>query len=53
MMPGILKVLKQVANDNGLVWENILSEWKSKGQWHLEVRIYVLSSPMLDLVCYY
>ncbi len=38
MMPGILKVLEQVAKDNGLVWEKTLAEWKSKGQWHVEVR---------------
>ncbi len=38
MMPGIVKVLERVAKDNGLVWEKTLAEWKSKGQWHVEVR---------------
>ncbi len=49
MMPGILKVLKQVAKDNGLVWENTLREWKSKGQWHFEVRMYVSSYVRLSV----
>ncbi len=38
MMPGILKVLENVAKHNGLVWEKTLAEWKTKGQWHVEVR---------------
>jgi len=37
MMPGILDMLEGVSKEKGLVWEDKLKEWKTKGQWHVEV----------------
>lgn len=37
MMPGILSMLESVAQKKGLVWADKLKEWKSAGQWHVEV----------------
>lgn len=37
MMPGILEMLEGVATKKGLVWKDKLKEWKSAGQWHVEV----------------
>jgi ferredoxin--NADP+ reductase len=37
MMPGITEMLEGVSAKKGLVWEDKLKEWKSKGQWHVEV----------------
>merc|ERR1711924_133542 len=36
MMPGITEMLEEVSKKKGLVWEDKLKEWKSKGQWHVE-----------------
>jgi len=37
MMPGITEMLEGVSKAKGIVWEDKLKEWKSKGQWHVEV----------------
>lgn len=37
MMPGILGMLEGVATKKGMVWADVLKEWKHKGQWHVEV----------------
>ena len=37
MMPGILEMLQGVSNEKGIVWEDKLKQWKSNGQWHVEV----------------
>jgi ferredoxin--NADP+ reductase len=37
MMPGILEMFEGVCAKKGLVWKDKLSEWKEKGQWHVEV----------------
>merc|ERR1712100_764344 len=37
MLPGILDMLEGVSKEKGLVWEDKLKEWKTKGQWHVEV----------------
>merc|ERR1719393_558135 len=37
MMPGILDMLEGVSKEKGIVWEDKLKEWKTKGQWHVEV----------------
>jgi len=37
MMPGILKMLESVAAEKGIVWADKIKEWKSSGQWHVEV----------------
>ncbi|CAM9258472.1 unnamed protein product [Chrysoparadoxa australica] len=38
MMPGIEAMLQRVAEQKGLVWKDVLSGLKKKGQWHCEVR---------------
>lgn len=37
MMPGIQETLKRVAEEQGLVWEEKLSQLKKNKQWHVEV----------------
>jgi ferredoxin--NADP+ reductase len=37
MMPGILEMMEGVAKAKGLVWKDVLKEWKEAGQWHVEV----------------
>jgi ferredoxin--NADP+ reductase len=37
MMPGILTMLQGVAEKKGLVWADVLKNWKEEGQWHVEV----------------
>jgi len=37
MMPGITEMLEEVSKKKGLVWEDKLKEWKTAGQWHVEV----------------
>jgi len=37
MMPGILDMMKSVAEGKDLVWADKLKEWKENGQWHVEV----------------
>jgi ferredoxin--NADP+ reductase len=37
MMPGITEMLEGVATEKGLVWADVLKDWKTKGQWHVEV----------------
>merc|ERR1711968_260147 len=37
MMPGILSMLEGVCAEKGIVWADKLKEWKSNGQWHVEV----------------
>jgi len=37
MMPGILTMLESVSAKKGLVWADVLKEWKEAGQWHVEV----------------
>ncbi|KAG6541255.1 hypothetical protein Mapa_017306 [Marchantia paleacea] len=37
MMPGIQDTLKRVAEEQGIVWEEKLSQLKKNKQWHVEV----------------
>lgn len=37
MMPGILSSLEEVATQQGLDWSSLLSQYKTNGQWHVEV----------------
>ncbi|CEM11286.1 unnamed protein product [Vitrella brassicaformis CCMP3155] len=37
MMPGILEMLKGVAESKGKTWEDVLKSWKENKQWHVEV----------------
>ncbi len=37
MMPGILTMLESVATRRGLVWSEVLQQWKHQEQWHVEV----------------
>eukprot|EP01084_Bolivina_argentea_P036764 67980_1 len=37
MMDGIIPMLERVATSKGMVWKEMLSNLKKKGQWHVEV----------------
>lgn len=37
MMPAILSIFQSYSARNGITWTDKLNEWKSKGQWHVEV----------------